>query len=88
MRPSIKKPLAKGLVTTADNSNFKTKDEIIKDQWDEILWIEQKHRYKRFEYYFDIFDLSESLIWDEPTEKQIMQYSLIWKLVDMEGIEK
>lgn len=67
--------------------NFKSEQEIIKayEIGHELDWIESQRRRKRFEYYFNVFDLKEGWLLDEPTDKEAEQYSLIWKLVDLEG---
>lgn len=69
------------------NLNFNSTQEIIEayqiDQ--EIAYIDSKYRHERFNYYFNVFELKESWLLDDLTEQQKEQYSLIWKLVDLEG---
>ncbi len=69
------------------NVNFKSEQEIIEayEECHQSAWIDSQYRRRRFAYYFNVFDLKESWLLDELTEKESEQYSLIWKLVDLEG---
>ena len=67
--------------------NFKSEKEIIEahEQSENYNWAVYQYRHKRFDYYFNIFDLKEACLFEELTERQSEQYSLLWKLVDLEG---
>ena len=67
--------------------NFKSEKEIIEahEQSENYYWAFSDYRRERFEYYFNIFDLKEAYLYEELTERQSEQYSLLWKLVDLEG---
>ena len=67
--------------------NFKSEKEIIEahEQSENYYWAVYQYRHKRFDYYFNIFDLKEAYLYEELTERQSEQYSLLWKLVDLEG---
>jgi hypothetical protein len=66
--------------------NFKSEKEIIEahEQSENYKWAVYQYRHKRFDYYFNIFDLEEGCPFDDLTERQSEQYSLLWKLVDLE----
>lgn len=85
----IKKAAVKAafLIKRIKNLNFKAKEEILEAEEIEqqIAWIDRKNHRRRFDYYFRLFDLVEKSPFDDLTEKQAEQYSLIWKLVDLEG---
>jgi hypothetical protein len=51
----------------------------------QITCLEQQRRDKRFAYYFNVFGLKDSCPFDETTELEALQHSLIWKLVDLEN---
>lgn len=67
--------------------NFKSEREIIEAhvQSENYYWAFSEYRRERFAYYFNLFDLEEVPHFDDGTEKQGEQYSLLWKLVDLEG---
>lgn len=85
----IKKAAVKAafLIKQIKNLNFKAKEEILEaEELDrQSAWIDLKNRRRRFDYYFKVFGLDEGCPFDDLTEKQAEQYSLIWKLVDLEG---
>ena len=67
--------------------NFKSEKEIIEahEQSENYKWAVYQYRHKRFDYYFNIFDLEEGCPFNDLTERQSEQYCLLWKLVDLEG---
>jgi|Laugresbdmm110sd_1035091.scaffolds.fasta_scaffold105127_2 hypothetical protein len=67
--------------------NFKSEQEIINayEQRKDNAWANYQYRHKRFDYYFTLFGLQEGSPFDDLTDKQAEQYSLLWKLVDLEG---
>jgi hypothetical protein len=67
--------------------NFKSEREIIEahEQSENGNWAFYDDRRDRFDYYFNLFDLEEVPHFDDGTEKQSEQYTLLWKLVDLEG---
>lgn len=66
--------------------NFKTAEELLEAHSleQQIAYLEQRRRDKRFAYYFNVFGLKDSCPFDETTELEALQHSLIWKLVDLE----
>lgn len=88
----VNHPIKKATVKVASfikriqNLNFNSEQEIIEghhlDQ--DVAYYKSRHRQKRFDYYFNVFELKESWLLDDLTEQQKEQYSLIWKLVDLE----
>ena len=66
--------------------NFKTAEELLEAHSleQQIAYLEQRRRDKRFAYYFKVFGLKDSCPFDETTELEALQHSLIWKLVDLE----
>ena len=66
--------------------NFKSEKEIIEahEQSENYNWAFSEYRRERFAHYFNIFDLKEASIFEDLTERQSEQYSLLWKLVDLE----
>ncbi|MEI6183241.1 MAG: hypothetical protein WCP25_08080 [Polynucleobacter sp.] len=66
--------------------NFKTAQELLEAHYleQQIAYLEQRRRDKRFAYYFKVFGLKDSCPFDETTELEALQHSLIWKLVDLE----
>ena len=88
MKSQIKKAIRTiaSLTKQIQQVNFKSEQEFIKayEIGHELDRIESQRRRKRFEYYFNVFDLKEGWLLDELTEKEAEQYSLIWKLVDLE----
>jgi hypothetical protein len=84
----IKKATVKvaSFIKRLQNLNFNSEQEIIEgyqlDQ--ELAYYESRRRQKRFGYYFNVFELKETCFLDDLTEQQKEQYSLIWKLVDLE----
>ena len=67
--------------------NFKTAQELLEAHYleQQITYLEQQRRDKRFAYYFNVFGLKDSCPFDETTELEALQHSLIWKLVDLEN---
>ena len=67
--------------------NFKSEREIIEahEQSENGNWAVYDDSRERFDYYFNLFDLEEVPHFDDGTEKQCEQYTLLWKLVDLEG---
>jgi len=92
MSPKLIQTIKKAACTTAifikriPNINFKSKQEIIEayEIGQESDWIDFRNRNKRFHYYRNVFGLEEAFFLDELTDKEAEQYSLIWKLVDLE----
>ena len=66
--------------------NFNSEREIIEAhvQSENYYWAFSEYRRERFAYYFNLFDLEEVPHFDDGTERQSEQYSLLWKLVDLE----
>jgi hypothetical protein len=89
MNKPIKK--ATGKVTSflklIQQINFKSEKEIIeaREQSENYDWAVFQYRHKRFDYYFNVFGLEEACPFGDLTERQSDQYSLLWKLVDLEG---
>ena len=67
--------------------NFKTAEELLEAHSleQQIAYLEQRRRDKRFAYYFNVFGLNDSCPFDQTTELEALQHSLIWKLVDLEN---
>ena len=88
MNNAIKKLPGKvaSLLKRIQQINFKSEKEIIEahEQSANYDWAVYQYRHKRFDYYFNIFDLEEGCPFDDLTERQTDQYSLLWKLVDLE----
>jgi hypothetical protein len=88
----VNHPIKKATVKVASfikriqNLNFNSEQEIIEghhlDQ--EVAYYKSRHRQKRFNYYFQLFDLKEPCPFDESTHREGEQYSAIWRLVDLE----
>ena len=85
-------PIKKATVRVASfikrlqNLNFNSEQEIIEGYKYEqdLAYYRSIHRHKRFNYYFQLFDLKEVCPFDESTAREGEQYSAIWKLVDLE----
>lgn len=91
MTHPIKKATVKvaSFIKRLHNLNFNSEQEIIEgyhlDQ--ELAYYETRHRQKRFNYYFQLFDLKEACPFDESTQREVEQCSAIWKLVDLESAQ-
>jgi len=89
MNHPIKKATGKvaSFIKRLQNLNFNSEQEVIEGyKYDQQLaYYESKHRQKRFDHYFTVFELEEPLFLEELNEKQKEQYGLIWRLVDLES---
>jgi len=89
MRPQIKKASSTIalFIKRIKLLNFKTAQELLEAHYleQQITYLEQQRRDKRFAYYFNVFGLKDSCPFDETTELEALQHSLIWKLVDLEN---
>jgi len=88
MRTQIKKATGRvaSLIKRLQNLNFKSEQEIIEihDACGWADYYESRRLQKKFEYYFDLFELQETVLWAELTEKEVQQRKALWKLVDLE----
>jgi len=88
MRNQIKKATGKvaSLIKRIQNLNFKSEQEIIEihNTYGWVDYYESRGLQKKFGYYFDLFELKEGLLWEEPTEKEAEQNKAIWRLVKFE----
>ena len=88
MRSQIKKATGRvaSLIKRIQNLNFKSEQEIIEihDAYSWADYYESRRLQKRFDYYFDLFELPEIVLFEEFTEKEARQRKAIWKLVRLE----
>lgn len=88
MRTQIKKATGRvaSLIKRLQNLNFKSKQEIIEahELCGQMDYEESTRLRKKFEYYWHLFALKETLPWNDLTEQESKQYEAIWKLVEFE----
>jgi hypothetical protein len=88
MRIQIKKATGKvaSLIKRIQNLNFKSEQEIIETYHlcSQMDYYESRRLQGKFEYYWHLFELKETLPWGELTEQESKQYEAIWKLVEFE----
>lgn len=67
--------------------NFNSKAEIIEayEIEQQLKWIEEKNRNKRFEELFELFRVESICPFEDETVRHTEQVELLWKLVDLES---
>ena len=88
MRIQIKKATGKvaSLIKRIQNLNFKSEQEVIEkyDLCGQIDYYQSRRLQQKFEYYWGLFELKDTLPWGDLTEKESKQYEAVWKLVELE----
>lgn len=88
MRIQIKKATGKvaSLIKRIQNLNFKSEQEVIEtyDLCGQIDYYQSRRLQQKFEYYWDLFELKDTLPWGDLTERESKQYEAVWKLVELE----